>query len=189
MNAAPAAFCQNKISLPGQPTATPANGFQSQPGTNTMSIGSTQQASERSKLSGPETGTSVIHERGQSATTRIRALSGDFAIWIDPNKWRQMASPRSDWLQFQHTIGAGVGRVVTEARRLSTPEVLQVALSKARRPAHQLSTRGARPPQLGFELCPEILPFGSIRINGGKWHLLERIGFNFSTRLGLKLKP
>jgi tetratricopeptide (TPR) repeat protein len=129
MNAAPAAFCQNKISLPGQPTATPANGFQSQPGTNTMSIGSTQQASERSKLSGPETGTSVIHERGQSATTRIRALSGDFAIWIDPNKWRQMASPRSDWLQFQHTIGAGVGRVVTEARRLSTPEVLQVALS------------------------------------------------------------
>jgi tetratricopeptide (TPR) repeat protein len=133
LNAAPAGICQNKISLPRRPTDTSVSSLPSQPATTAVDAISGQQQTERPSAPGQDSGTSaVVHQRVQSATTRIRAPFGEFAIWIDPYKWRQTPSDRQGWLQFRHTTGAGIARVVTEARRLSTEEVLQVASTNLR---------------------------------------------------------
>src|ERR1035438_4579740 len=72
-----------------------------------------------------------IIQKSFSATEKVRTPYGDFAVWIDANKWRPVTSPRPEWLEFRHATNTGVAvaRVITDGRRIPTVALLTTAIN------------------------------------------------------------
>jgi hypothetical protein len=70
-------------------------------------------------------------QKSFSATEKVRTPYGDFAVWIDTNKWRPATSPRPEWLEFRHATNTSVAvaRVITDGRRIPTIALLTTAIS------------------------------------------------------------
>jgi hypothetical protein len=78
-----------------------------------------------------ETGSSQ-YQRSPSATQKIKAPFGDFAVWIDPSKWRQSKSDTPVKLTFEKTSGNGYAMVIAESIPVSTDSVREIAVTNLR---------------------------------------------------------
>jgi hypothetical protein len=72
------------------------------------------------------------YERSASATTRIKAPVGNFAIWIDETKWKQQTAKEAGWLEFAHVNGEAWATVITERIGIPTDGLREIALINAK---------------------------------------------------------
>src|ERR1019366_3244772 len=83
-------------------------------------------------ISAVTTVTAPGHRKNPSATTRIKTPFGDFAIWIDSTKWRQVASNAPGTLKFNAVNGEGFAKLITEKLTVRTEALPDITLAIAR---------------------------------------------------------
>ncbi|MGA3188474.1 MAG: YbjN domain-containing protein [Bryobacteraceae bacterium] len=72
-----------------------------------------------------------VHKKSASATKRIKAPFGDFALWIDPAKWKQTSSDGADPVMFANNNGEGFVQIISEKGGVPTDALPEVALRNA----------------------------------------------------------
>ncbi len=72
------------------------------------------------------------YEKSPSATQKIKAPFGDFAIWIDPAIWHQSKEGAPGRLSFENLNGENYAMVVSERIPIQTESLDDIALSNVR---------------------------------------------------------
>ena len=81
------------------------------------------------------TDSAQVHRKGVSATTKVKTPFGDFAVWIDPSRWKKATTESVGALQFENVSGEGFARIITERIGIPTDALSEIALANAKKVA------------------------------------------------------
>jgi hypothetical protein len=79
-----------------------------------------------------QTGTVPEYRKPNAATQRVQAPIGDFAVWLDPTKWKRAKSDDPNRLQFENVNGEAWFAIITERIGISTDALADIAFANAK---------------------------------------------------------
>jgi hypothetical protein len=74
-----------------------------------------------------------VHTKSAGATKKVKSAFGDFALWIDPAKWKQTSEEGANPVAFQGIDTEMIAQVISEKLGVPTDTLEAVALVNARK--------------------------------------------------------
>ncbi|HWQ03652.1 MAG TPA: YbjN domain-containing protein [Candidatus Nitrosotenuis sp.] len=73
------------------------------------------------------------YNRPYGSTSRFPTPYGNFVIWVNPTKWRNVQTEGAGNLQFNHTNGEAFARIISERISVPTNSLKEIALQNAKK--------------------------------------------------------